>query len=166
MNYIAQNDLDGVCQEIDVCRDCTGPAPDMGDSGIENCKAVTPTRYYIESYYNFSGADKMKAELQNGPISCAIQATDEFDAYDGSYIYSQDVGTPQLNHAIAVVGYGKSEDGQEYWIGRNSWGTYWGDWGFFYMAMYENNLGIETDCVTGTPTYTKPGSEEFVEFTQ
>ena len=88
MNYIAQNDLDGVCQEIDVCRDCTGPAPDMGDSGIENCKAVTPTRYYIESYYNFSGADKMKAELQNGPISCAIQATDEFDAYDGSYIYS------------------------------------------------------------------------------
>ena len=63
MTYMAKNDLEGVCRDIDVCRDCTGPAPTPDESGIENCKAVTATRYYIESYYNFNGADKMKAEL-------------------------------------------------------------------------------------------------------
>jgi len=28
------------------------------------------------------------------------------------------------------------------------------------MNMYKNNLGIETDCVTGTPTYEKPAAAE------
>ena len=167
MNYIAKNEEESLCGAIDICRDCTGPAPAAGVSGIENCYAVEDTRYYVSEYYHVVGADQMKADLQQGPISCAIEATETFDAYSGSAIYSEDLGRPaELNHAIAVVGYGKNEDGEEYWIGRNSWGSYWGDYGFFFMAMYENNLGIETDCLAGTPTYTKPGSQTNEQFTQ
>ncbi len=87
MNYIAYNEVDSMCGAIDICRDCVGPAPAEGDSGIENCRAVDDTRYYVDSYYGLAGADKMKAELQNGPISCGIEATEEFDAYDGKSIY-------------------------------------------------------------------------------
>ena len=98
----------------------------------------------------------MKAELaQHGPIECGIQATYEFGEYKGG-IYSQVIDNLQLNHAISVVGYGVTEEGQEYWIGRNSWGTYWGDYGFFLMNMYTDNLGIETDCTAAIPTYNPP----------
>ena len=105
----------------------------------------------------------MQEIFQRGPISCGIHATNEFEwTYTGG-IYSQDIGKLEyeLNHEISVVGYGVNEAGEEYWIGRNSWGTYWGDYGFFYMSMYENNLGITRNCVAGIPTYTKP-----ISFTQ
>jgi len=107
----------------------------------------------------------MMAEIAaNGPIGCGIQATDEFEKYSGDYIYSEYIENIELNHEIAVVGYGEdSLTGEKYWIGRNSWGTYWGDYGFFKMTMYGNNLGIDQDCTAGIPTFTKPSADVFVQ---
>jgi len=154
MQYIAHN-LEADGGDIDVCRDCTWPPPAAGESGLDQCKAVTDTKYYVGDHYMLHGETKMKAEItQNGPISCGIHATDNFENnYDGG-IYSEKVRFPMINHEISVVGFGKdATTGEEYWIGRNSWGTYWGMNGFFYMKMGGDNLAIETDCVAGIPTY-------------
>ena len=39
-----------------------------------------------------------------------------------------------------------------YWIGRNSWGTYWGEDGLFRISMHKNNLGIMDSCSWAEPT--------------
>ena len=63
MNYVAHNDLDSLCADIDVCRDCNSPAPDAGESGLDQCYAVEATRYYVSEYWHVKGADQMKADL-------------------------------------------------------------------------------------------------------
>lgn len=112
-------------------------------------------------YYGLSGADKMKAEIyKNGPISCGIQATDKFENEYHGGVYSEHIFFPQINHEIAVVGWGVEDDGTEYWLGRNSWGTYWGENGFFKMSMERHqDLGITSDCTAGTPSF-KPSQQD------
>lgn len=71
----------------------------------------------------------MKAELYaHGPISCGVHATDNWENNYKGGIYSEKVKFPLVNHEISVIGYGFDEETQqEYWIGRNSWGSYWGE---------------------------------------
>jgi len=79
----------------------------------------------------------MKAEIYaRGPISCGIDADTKFEAYTGG-IYSEAKIFPSIDHEISVVGWGVDEaTGTEFWVGRNSWGTYWGESGFFRIKMH------------------------------
>ena len=164
--YVAHDPEGGMsCDPIDRCKDCTWPPCPVGETCQDKCWAVEHKSYYASHYYSLSGADKMKAEIYNhGPISCGIQATDKFEneyvGENGNTIYREFHYFPQINHEIAVVGWGEDENGAGYWLGRNSWGTYWGMNGFFKMTMEENyDLGITTDCSAGIPTFDKPQSD-------
>lgn len=94
----------------------------------------------------------MKNEIYSrGPIACGIMVTDDFVKYDGG-IYQEQSDFPIINHEVSVVGWGQDASGTEYWIVRNSWGTYWGEDGYARVKMYENNLGLETDCSWAVPS--------------
>jgi cathepsin X len=152
--YIAHNidKSSDVCSDFNVCRDCSGPPPAANDTGFDHCWAIDYKKYHVSGYRSVSGATNMKKELATyGPIGCGISVTDKFEDYKGG-IYEENKWFPMINHEISVVGYGV-EDGTEYWIGRNSWGTYWGEYGFFRIKMHKHNLAIESDCVAGYPTY-------------
>jgi len=88
----------------------------------------------------------MKKELwARGSLACNINATDDFyHGYKGGIYSSKDKG--ETDHVVTVVGWGKSEEGEEFWIVRNSWGTYWGENGYFRIKMYEDNLKLEEEC--------------------
>lgn len=157
LQYDAQNHgpvEDCTVPNIDLCRDCTWPPPPVGETG--KCWAREKFhRYFVSEYGEVSGAKHMKKEIyKRGPIGCGIMVTEKFEAYDGG-IYSEENSDPEINHELSIVGWGFDEEtGTEYWIGRNSWGTYWGEYGFFRIKMHEDNLGIETACVWAVPRVT------------
>ena len=160
--YIAENvrNDSNVCSDFNVCRDCSGPVPSANETGFDHCWAINYKHHYASGYRSVKGVKAMKKELATyGPIGCGVHVSNKFEAYTGG-IYDQFIPIPMINHEISVVGYGVSEDGTEYWIGRNSWGTYWGEYGFFRIRMHKHNLGIETDCVAAYPTYEAPTHEE------
>jgi C1A family cysteine protease len=80
--------------------------------------------------------DQLKAAIAQGPTSVTVEAdTLVFQFYQSGIFDSDKCGT-NLDHAITAVGYG-SEDGQDYYIVRNSWGAVWGEQGYIRIAAKE-----------------------------
>ncbi len=51
---------------------------------------------------------------------------------------------------ISVVGFGE-ENGEKFWVIRNSWGANWGENGFGKVARGSNTILIESHCSWAIP---------------
>eukprot|EP00897_Mesotaenium_endlicherianum_P007528 jgi/Mesen1/6803/ME000035S06180 len=128
--------LDKKCTAINTCHTCES-------SGA--CSAVKKyPRFFVEEHGTIKGEQAMLAEITaRGPISCGIGG-----------VFNDTSGAVEQNHDISIAGFGETEDGVKYWIGRNSWGTYWGEGGWFRIVRGTNNLGIEDACDWAVPKVT------------
>jgi cathepsin X len=94
----------------------------------------------------------MNEIYQRGPISCSIADPEDLKTYTYG-IYYDTTGRLEEDHVVSVVGWGE-EDGVKFWRVRNSWGSHWGEDGFFRVVRGSNNINIEGDCDWAVPTDT------------
>ncbi|KAJ4462473.1 putative thiol protease aleurain [Paratrimastix pyriformis] len=86
---------------------------------------------------------------RDGPMQTTMRMYSDFAAYS-SGIYKHRSGTNQGGHAVTLIGWG-SENGEDYWLAQNSWGTSWGMNGFFKISISENNCNFADVSGAGAP---------------
>jgi cathepsin B len=94
-----------------------------------------------------SPAEIQSEIYQNGPMETAFTVYQDFFQYHGG-IYQHTSGGMAGGHAIKVLGWGQ-ENGINYWLCANSWGTSWGEGGFFRIAW--GQCGIDSAAYACTP---------------
>lgn len=137
-SWIHEND--GLCSEESY--------PYISGSGAtEKCQTTCdnlPTSQ-IQSWVDVESSDNalMQAIAQQ-PVSVAIEADQiDFQLYK-SGVLTSDCGTT-LDHGVLVIGYGTEND-ENYYLVKNSWGTTWGDEGYIKLGRGQQYNDGQGQC--------------------
>jgi len=88
--------------------------------------------------------------VEKQPVSIAVEADKSaFQLYSGG-VLSSTCGS-NLDHGVLLVGYG-TENGQDYWKVKNSWGTSFGEDGYIRLKRGKGGAG-ECGLLSGPPSF-------------
>ena len=135
------------CNEINTCRTCDTFTKFGGKcSKIDKFPNVSIAEFgLVIGYKNI-----MNEIYNHGPIACGINAKKIID-YKGGII-DMPKESKKIDHIVSIVGWGYDTNlKKQYWIIRNSWGSYYGELGFLRLVLGENQLGIEESCAWAIP---------------
>jgi len=128
----------GECPE--VCKDY---------SEINILNKVYPIGYVFPwGDTNESRVQAIQSEIMtNGPVLASFLTFDDFQTFfynnpRGIYHRSKEA-TCIGKHAVRIIGWGTSEEGEDYWLVANSWGISWADNGVFRIRRGNNECNIE-----------------------
>lgn len=124
-----------------------------------NCyRYYTSDYHYVGGFYGGCNEALMKHELvHHGPMAVAFEVYHDFIHYGGGIYHHTGLMDPfnpfeLTNHAVLLVGYGRDpSSGEKFWIVKNSWGTAWGEDGFFRIRRGSDECAIESIAVAATP---------------
>lgn len=102
----------------------------------------------ISSFSNISKDEEeiKRALYEHGPLSVALNA-EKLQYYGYGIIDENDCDPQALDHGVLLTGYG-TENGKNYWIVKNSWGSDWGESGYFRIVRGRGACGINSDVST------------------
>jgi C1A family cysteine protease len=136
----------GVCPEFDWSYDISTFTNTPTDKMVADA-----TAYQVVEYHRITSLDQLKAALAEGlPVVIGIEVYESFESDTVSktgIVPLPDTSTEKYlgGHAVLAVGY---DDDKKQIIVRNSWGTDWGDKGYFYLPYDYYNKGYVSDCWT------------------
>ena len=146
-----------------VCMDLTGEIGDVCVNSIYDPKTGLQTgdpQEFYRSRSNFAvvGEKSMIHKIYvYGPVATGFMVHEDFYSYDAkNLIYQWDRESKEVGgHAVVVVGFGVDK-GVKFWLVRNSWGTEWGDDGYFRIIRGVNECQIEENAVGCIPDFWYP----------
>ncbi|KAI0986296.1 hypothetical protein GJ496_008638 [Pomphorhynchus laevis] len=112
----------------------------------------TEDKHFGEGYVGTSciEEDIMLELFNNGPVEAAMLVFEDFLNYK-SGVYHHVTGSLGGGHAIKLMGWGVTDDGEKYWTAVNSWNNDWGENGWFRIRRGIDECGIESDITFATP---------------
>jgi C1A family cysteine protease len=97
----------------------------MGEFGIKGCVQVE------------SNVDGLVKSLRQQPVAIAFYVQEDFFSYSGG-VYNPNSCPGHPNHGVLAVGFKLDHEVPHFHV-KNSWGTSWGDKGFFKIAIGKGN---------------------------
>ncbi|XP_022089071.1 uncharacterized peptidase C1-like protein F26E4.3 [Acanthaster planci] len=118
---------------------------------------VTSRKYHVSPPYRISGKEEdIKEEIfRNGPVQATLLVKEDFYSYAGGvYKHSHKlVKKPSKArrkgyHSVRILGWGMDrtdpDNQMPYWLCANSWGSQWGENGYFRILRGQNECEIES----------------------
>ena len=154
--------IDTTCTPDNICKTCTMKlTPSIHPFGqvcreIDQFPNTTIAEYGVISLEQNKGDAEVTmfqimAEIYaRGPVAATINGKALHDYQSG--VYDDASVSNVTTHAVSLIGWETDEStGQVAWIGRNSWGEYWGEFGLFRVRAGKNILGIEHRIAWAVP---------------
>ncbi|KAF4370383.1 hypothetical protein F8388_016120 [Cannabis sativa] len=157
-----------VTEECDPYFDNTGcshpgcepgfPTPKCARKCVDKNQFWKNSKHYSNNAYRIkSDPHSIMAEVyKNGPVEVSftvyeVSSGSDFAHYK-SGVYKHITGEQMGGHAVKLIGWGTSDNGDDYWLLANQWNRSWGDDGYFMIRRGTNECDIEDDVVAGMPS--------------
>ena len=116
---------------------CNGSCTDWAD------RLVTISEYTVIGGGALPSDDALKACIEVQPVTCAMDVYLSLYNYKGGVYQHLDGESLVGGHGVVIVGWDDTTN-PPCWLCKNSWGTGWGESGYFKIKRGDSNIGVSS----------------------